>query len=397
MQKIKKQQLIAVVVLVVTLFIGAIIYSPENNIFTSIYLRVILGLLLGYVLIRGFYGFAGGINRAMRGHSLALLRSLMYMFIITTFLVGILLIVSGGTDSYNLWINPINLGLIIGAILFGFGMSFASCCATGSLTDGVDQPLKLLIVIFGFGLGVFLGFPIQKYSPIVTEGYQISFLSISDNIIISVIFGILITILLSSLVIFITKKIESKWRAQGKKNLISSENISHNKEYDTPFERPFSLIQSAILISIIFFVMTALTKSGWGASTPFGLWFGKLLMLMGLSAQSLGQFTGKGAEFFQTPLIYDPVTVQNISILIGGIVAALSMNKFKPTFKIRFKYAMFFLFGGLIMGLGTRFAMGCNVGALYTPIANFSLSGWIFLVFMIVGAIGGNLIYKKVQ
>lgn len=52
---------------------------------------------------------------------------------------------------------------------------------------------------------------------------------------------------------------------------------------------------------------------------------------------------------------------------------------------------------GLAMGLGTRFANGCNVGALYTPIANFSLSGWIFLVFMVAGGVSGNRLGRVLQ
>jgi uncharacterized membrane protein YedE/YeeE len=47
------------------------------------------------------------------------------------------------------------------------------------------------------------------------------------------------------------------------------------------------------------------------------------------------------------------------------------------------------------MGFGTRLSNGCNVGALYTPIANFSLSGWIFFVFLAAGAVLGNILGKK--
>ena len=46
------------------------------------------------------------------------------------------------------------------------------------------------------------------------------------------------------------------------------------------------------------------------------------------------------------------------------------------------------------MGFGTRLANGCNVGALYTPIANFSLSGWIFLIVMVIGGVMGNKFSK---
>jgi uncharacterized membrane protein YedE/YeeE len=52
--------------------------------------------------------------------------------------------------------------------------------------------------------------------------------------------------------------------------------------------------------------------------------------------------------------------------------------------------------GGLTMGFGTRIAQGCNVGALYTPISNFSLSGWVFLIFMIIGGIISNKFSEKV-
>ncbi len=49
------------------------------------------------------------------------------------------------------------------------------------------------------------------------------------------------------------------------------------------------------------------------------------------------------------------------------------------------------------MGFGTRLSNGCNVGALYTPIANFSLSGWIFLIVMVTGGVVGNIVAKKVR
>ena len=56
---------------------------------------------------------------------------------------------------------------------------------------------------------------------------------------------------------------------------------------------------------------------------------------------------------------------------------------------------MFYALGGLCMGFGTRLANGCNVGALYTPIANFSLSGWIFLIFLVLGGVIGNTVAKR--
>ncbi|MDU2993152.1 MAG: YeeE/YedE thiosulfate transporter family protein, partial [Clostridium sp.] len=38
---------------------------------------------------------------------------------------------------------------------------------------------------------------------------------------------------------------------------------------------------------------------------------------------------------------------------------------------------------------------GCNVGALFSGIANMSLSGWVFLVMLVIGGLIGIQIVKK--
>ena len=95
-----------------------------------------------------------------------------------------------------------------------------------------------------------------------------------------------------------------------------------------------------------------------------------------------------------------PITLQNIGILLGTAFYLLSAEQLrdavKAGYRISAKQGLFYAIGGLAMGFGTRLSNGCNVGALYTPIANFSLSGWIFLVVMVLGGILGNKIAKKV-
>jgi uncharacterized membrane protein YedE/YeeE len=51
--------------------------------------------------------------------------------------------------------------------------------------------------------------------------------------------------------------------------------------------------------------------------------------------------------------------------------------------------------GGLLMGYGARIGYGCNIGALYSGIASFSLSGWVFGVFIFLGAIVGSKLLVK--
>lgn len=392
----KKQRIIGLLILVMSLAIA--FTSPE----IGVTVRILLGLALGYVLVRGAFGFAGSINRAMRFNSLKLMRALMLMFVITSF--GVAIIYGAmGVENFMPWINKINAGLIIGGILFGFGMAFSSCCASGAMTDGVVNPSKLLVVTLGFGTGILLGFPLQNNATWVKDGATVALYSFSSNPIVGLVIALVITCALALLVVKITYMIEKKWADEGKVSSCKSEELSgeYNTTVEKVFEKPYSLTTAAILISIIFLIMILLTKNGWGASTPYGFWVGKGLIALGMDPQTLGQFTGQGAEFFQTKLFSgqgpSSVGIQNVFIFVGGVVAALTMNTYAPSFKLSGKEVAFFLLGGIVMGFGTRLANGCNVGALYTPIANFSLSGWIFLVVMTIGGILGNIVYKKLN
>ena len=104
-------------------------------------------------------------------------------------------------------------------------------------------------------------------------------------------------------------------------------------------------------------------------------------------------------ETFAAPFFANGVTVQNVGIFFGTFVYLLTASKFSETvtqeLKISVSEGLLYAIGGLSMGVGTRLAAGCNVGALYTPIAQFSLSGWVFLVVMVIGGVLGNMFGKK--
>lgn len=47
------------------------------------------------------------------------------------------------------------------------------------------------------------------------------------------------------------------------------------------------------------------------------------------------------------------------------------------------------------MGYGARIAFGCNIGAFFSGVASMSLHGWIYVVFIFLGAwIGSKLLVK---
>jgi len=54
------------------------------------------------------------------------------------------------------------------------------------------------------------------------------------------------------------------------------------------------------------------------------------------------------------------------------------------------------MIGGLVMGYGAGVALGCNIGALFSGIASLSLAGWVFALFIFLGAYVGSKLLVKV-
>ena len=416
----KTENFIGFIFLILVLFLGKAFLATD-----ALFIRLMIGIALGYSLSRAYTGFAGSVNRAYNTGSTKLMRSMMLMFFITAVVTSSLVLLNG-PENYNLWINPINLGLVLGAASFGFGMSLSSCCASGVLTDLVSGLPRAFITLVFFGLGVFLGYPIQRTNPIVARSIATTAVGSTKGggVYIPDLFGggvqgtflaLALVGLLALIVSVIAYNYERKRKLNGTFTGVLTEKIAERPtSYDTKdhkffskenYERlvvkPWTLTQGSIALVFIFVVMMGVFNTGWGASTPYGIWFGKVLMLFGISAEQLAAFTKMNVSTFATPFFENQITVQNVGIVIGTLFYLLSAGVLKKMFfsemNISVKHALVFALGGISMGFGTRLANGCNVGALYTPIANLSLSGWVFLVFMVVGGIVGSTFAKKIN
>ncbi len=367
---------------------------------TSLAIRFFIGLAFGFVLVRASIGFAGSVNKLYRMRSASVAKTIILIFIITSIFTAF--IISGNEEAYRLSIYPINLGLVLGGVLFGFGMAMSSCCATGSLTDIASGFSRAVVTIIFFALGVFLGFKIQAEASFVRESLLSSPMGakfqggvfLPDYFHFDGVGGyggaIVITILFGLTATFIVSKFEDKTSPT------KEENISL---FDKVFVKPWTLHVSALAISTIFAYLLYYSHKGWSASSAFGIWFGKFLMLFGVEASTLSEFTTKKVSLFSEALLTQSGSLQNIGIVLGAVVALLIAGSFSQKFiaglTITPKGALTFAVGGFLMGIGTRLSNGCNVGALYTPIAEFSLSGWIYLVFVVIGGVMGNKFVQR--
>jgi uncharacterized membrane protein YedE/YeeE len=384
---ITRQRIIGFILLILILSVGYFNLANSGLLF-----RLVIGLSFGFVLVWASIGFAGSISSLTKFGSAQLAKALMLMFIITAIL-NISLLYNHSSD-YNLGIFPINFGLIIGGLMFGFGMALSSCCATGSLADISSDFSRAIITIFFFGMGVFLGFSTQntaswlKTSWISSQSgaYFKGGVYLPDLFLFDGFNGYLgatiLSILFALFVVYLASKYENK-----RNNTTKTQAL------------PTKMKIGVAIISILFFILLYNTHKGWSATTAFGLWFANIIMLFGVSVENIAEFTHKSVDFFNTSIFENSTSVQNFGIIFGSILVLLFSNSFNSKFiaglKITPKGFMTFAFGGFVMGFGTRLSSGCNVGALYTPIAEFSLSGWVYLVVVVIGGLAGNYILKN--
>ncbi len=411
-----KEIVIAGILLASALLLGAtMLPSPLH------FARLIIGLGIGYTLGRGAYGFAGTANRAYNSGSTKLMRSFMLLIILSSFATVVFAAVPANAVNpdfvlkYAHFIHPVTLGTVIGSFIFGLGMSFAGGCASGVLTDlSVEFPKALLALIF-FGMGFVISMPFgAKFPGLINQ----SILKSSPDIngvwfpdlfkfdgLNGFLGSLIVNIILAMIVIKLSYAYEAKRKAAGTYSPVGSEVESEQALeqlldtnlpfYQRFFVRPWTLWESAIAMALMYVALMGFTKSAWGVSGAFGFWFAKLLNLFGVSAEAIGNYTGN-PNFVASGIFEHQQSVQDIGIILGAFIALFSMGKlidsFKAGLKMSGKQAIFAIIGGLLMGLSIGISKGCNAGGLFSPIVSFSLSGWIFLVFMVGGAFVGNRI-----
>ncbi len=140
-----------------------------------------------------------------------------------TAIVSVCFFIGQDPTEYDLWVNPINLGLILGGLLFGFGMAFSSCCASGVLTDVVTGLPRAFITLIFFGMGVYLGFPVQNSASWVKDT-MICTGTFENGVFLPDLFkwdglegylgAIIVTIILACLTIWVAKLYEEKRKKQ---------------------------------------------------------------------------------------------------------------------------------------------------------------------------------------
>ncbi|MFD1317909.1 YeeE/YedE family protein [Loigolactobacillus zhaoyuanensis] len=399
----RRQPLYAVIVLILIIGIG--IFTLNEAVNLPVFL--IAGLAIGYVFTRARFGFAGGLKQLFYAGNSQLAIALLILLGATAFLTtGIQWQAAsqGAVPAYlatakqtiipgSASVELTNIGTVLGGALFGSGMLLAGGCASGTLTDFGEGEGHAIIALPFFILGSPLGLWLSGKLDNSAIG------QVGGSFYLPQYFGYLgsfVFLLVFLIVLYLVIRAYQNHRQNvGLSNTEQNDYTSFEKPlsdatapvalYHRLFIQRWSFTTTALLTAIIAAFIIITTGNSWGVTSAFSLQGSQLLHLLGVPLTD-PVFAKVNLQISQGGFLADGSSIRNLGIVLGSLVAFLLAGRFKFKFNFHFKDSATYALGGLFMGVGARLAKGCNIGALYSGITNYSVHGYIFLIFLVVGS-----------
>ncbi|HON88479.1 MAG TPA: YeeE/YedE thiosulfate transporter family protein [Spirochaetia bacterium] len=172
--------------------------------------------------------------------------------------------------------------------------------------------------------------------------------------------------------------------------------MSEKKKYqfhELYLKKEWSYQTGAVLLALFSLALVIVTGKSWGVTGPLGMWGGWILSKLGIAVDTWAGF--KATPVASYDIWKDLPALTNIGIVVGALLAVLLAAQFKIKKLKSIKNLWAAILGGLLMGIGARISLGCNIGAFFTALPAFSLHGWIFWISIFSGAaVGSKLLVK---
>ncbi len=174
--------------------------------------------------------------------------------------------------------------------------------------------------------------------------------------------------------------------------------ISNHPVYKRIVKDAWSYTTGAVLLAVLNITLFMASGSPWGVTTAFANWGSWIFQALGGEPEKWAFYAANPSNMqalTETNFLTNTQSVQNIGIIFGALLATLFASQFKIKKIKSWRQVLAAVLGGLMMGYGARLSFGCNIGAFFSGIASFSLHGWLFAIFLFIGAcIGSKLLVK---
>lgn len=151
--------------------------------------------------------------------------------------------------------------------------------------------------------------------------------------------------------------------------------------------------RAALALAVLNIALFASLGFAWGVTTEFTRMSGQVLAIFGIDANDWLYFSKEAGI---GPTKGDPWSRPSGLIVLGMFGGALAGALLSGDWRLRIprqrrRLVQGFV-GGVLGGFGARLALGCNLGAFFSAIPQFSLHGWLFMVGLFAGTWLGSKI-----
>ena len=366
-----------------------------SPILTTMFLGLLLGLLAGAIMQRSDFCMAAAFRDLFLFRSTTLLAALLVLVTVSAVLFELVRTLAG-RESFALPVLGVaSLITVLGGGLFGVGMVLAGGCVVGTLYRlGAGSRLALWAVI-GMILGSALYAEIHPFwstlKQLTSFGPQAVTLPQWSGL--SPWLFVLILVVVTGLLIL--------WRPQA---FVPLPDWREVKGYIPPLYAALALAGVGTLSVILFGRSLGVTTS----YTKVAAHLEQMLIPGHLAATAFFQ-TQKPVIF---PFVPEPLTVGPgptfdgivvmqypliIGIILGSALSAWQLGEWRWSAGANWRQTSSVLAGGVLMGLASRMATGCNIQHLWGGLPIFSVQSLLFLAGILPGAwLGGRLLVRWV-
>ncbi len=322
-------------------------------------LLMLIGIGLGFVLERFGFGFAGPWRRWIRERNPQGVIAQCWAIGLTAVVIQPLI---ASQDSLIGAIGPVSLTMALAAAVFGLAMQLILGCGSGTLVNAGSGNLVALVALPAFCVGSFVG---SLWVPAAVAATPHVPVDLTQE------FGVAgsLAITLSLLAVLAAL---AAWR--GRTGAINRR-----------------LLIAASWVAVLAIAHVLVAGQPWGVVYGLGLWVAKIALPLGWDPAGAAFWTSPvNAQALTQSVLTDVTSLTSIGLMVGAAMAAWRGVKGQPLLPaIRWPLYGVVLVAGLVLGISSRLAFGCNVGALFSGIASGSLHGWVWLVCGFAGSVVG--------
>ncbi len=339
----------------------------------------VVGAGLGAALYFATFGFSSAYRRLFVLRETRGAEAHVLLLALTTLLIAPLL-ARGEIFGQALYgaIAPAGVQVAVGAFLFGIGMQLGGGCASGTLYTAGSGNVRMVVTLVAFCAGAFWA---SLHLGFWTTTPHLSPITLSRELgwpgAVALQFGIFAAVWLGL-------------RRLGRHTDV----VSPQLRAKSLWRGPWPLLWGVLALAVLNAVTLVVAGHTWVITWGYTLWGAKAAALLGWTPAAGDLWSG---GYFSSALtaspLADTVSIMNIGILVGALLAVGLAGSWSPGWRIPPRSLAAAVIGGLLLGYGARIAFGCNIGAFISGIASTSLHGWLW----ILCALPGNWVGLKLR